>query len=258
MTEYQWEDAGNFGTLYEELFVPALFLPWGEKSVEAAAIKPGETVLDAACGTGVVARFAREKTSHVVGIDLSDAMLAAARELDSTVEWRQGDVTDMPFDANAFDVAICQFALMFFPDKTRALRELARVAKRLVVVVWQELDQSPGYREFVQLIRETAGSEPADVLASPFSLGDVATTRALFRDAGLSPTVATDATEARFSSIADWVTTDVRATPLTAHFDAQALEKLITAAQSTLSQYTDDSGVVRFPAPAHLFSCTTE
>lgn len=258
MTDYQWDDAGSFGRLYEELFVPSLFLDWGKKTAEAAQIQAGEKVLDAACGTGVVARFAREKTERVVGFDLSDAMLDAAREVDSKIEWRQGDINDMPFGDNEFDVAICQFALMFFPDKIRALREIARVSKRVVVVVWQSLDESPGYREFVQLIRDTVGAAPAAVLASPFSLGAIDETRKLFVEAGLSPTVATDETVARFPSIPAWVTTDVRATPLTTHFDEEALEKLINAAQTALAEYADESGAVRFPAPAHLFSCDTE
>ena len=254
MTDYKWSDPGSFGKLYEELFVPSLFLDWGRKTVEAAQIQAGDKVLDAACGTGAAARFAREKTEHVVGFDVSEAMLEAAREVSPSIDWRQGDVSDMPFDDNEFDVAMCQFALMFFPDKAGALRELARVSQRIVVAVWQELDQSPGYREFVALIKDIAGVEPASVLASPFSLGDIDATSALFTEAGLVPTVQTDATTATFPSIRAWITTDVRATPLTEHFDDDALEELIVAGEMALAEYADEGGAVSFPAPAHIFT----
>ena len=66
---------------YEAMFVPALFGEWAAHTVEAADLEPGQSVLDVACGTGVVARAAADVVgpARVVGIDLNDSMLAVAR-----------------------------------------------------------------------------------------------------------------------------------------------------------------------------------
>ena len=69
---------------YEAKFVPALFAEWAPHLLDAAGVQPGQTVLDVACGTGVVARAARERLAGngtVVGVDLNEAMLTVARRL---------------------------------------------------------------------------------------------------------------------------------------------------------------------------------
>src|SRR5688572_27748780 len=117
--------------VYESKFVPAVFAEWAPHLVEAAGVAPGQAVLDVACGTGVVARTAADRMGgkgRVVGLDLNDGMLAVAGRLRPDIEWRQGDAAELPFDAGSFDVVLCQSALMFFPDRARALREMARVA----------------------------------------------------------------------------------------------------------------------------------
>src|SRR5262249_21288640 len=76
-------------------FVPAVFAAWPPQLVAIAGIKRGHAVLDVACGTGIVARTAADRLgagSHVVGLDLNEAMLAVARRVRPELEWRQGDV----------------------------------------------------------------------------------------------------------------------------------------------------------------------
>ena len=117
--------------VYEARFVPAIFGEWAPHLVEAAGVAPGQAVLDVACGTGVVARTAADRMGgrgRVVGLDLNEGMLAVAGRLRPDIEWRQGDAAELPFEAGSFDAVLCQAALMFFPDRARALREMARVA----------------------------------------------------------------------------------------------------------------------------------
>ena len=85
---------------YEERFVPALFRQWVEPVLQAAAVGPGDRVLDVACGTGVVARAAAERVAPdgtVTGIDLNPAMLAVARRIAPEIDWREGDAAALPF-----------------------------------------------------------------------------------------------------------------------------------------------------------------
>ena len=137
--------------VYEARFVPAIFGEWAPHLVEAAGVAPGQAVLDVACGTGVVARTAADRMGgrgRVVGLDLNEGMLAVAGRLRPDIEWRQGDAAELPFEAGSFDAVLCQSALMFFPDRAGALREMARVATpggTVAVQVWDRLEAQEGF-----------------------------------------------------------------------------------------------------------------
>src|SRR6266545_1405550 len=82
----QWQVAGNAAETYERALVPAVFAAWASLVIALADPKPGERVLDIACGTGVVARLAAERVGHtgnVVGLDLNPGMLAVAASVAS-------------------------------------------------------------------------------------------------------------------------------------------------------------------------------
>jgi SAM-dependent methyltransferase len=253
--DYEWTDSEGFAQFYESYFVPALFGDWGELTVSAGKLQAGERVLDVACGTGVVARCAGRFTESVVGVDLSDDMLSVAAKMAPAIKWQKGDAQQLPFDDGTFDVVFSQFALMFFSDQIAALKEMRRVGGRVVVTVWDALERSPGYREFVYLLNRDCGPDPAAVLSSPFNLGDTKKLASLFETAGLTLTIETKQTIARFPSIEGWVTTDVRATPMSDMFDDSALKSLIESAKVYLSEYENDDGTVSFPAPAHIVTC---
>jgi SAM-dependent methyltransferase len=101
--------------------------------VRHAGIKPGQRVLDVACGTGVVAVTAAGRGAQVTGLDLTPELLAVARENARVaaveVDWREGDVEQLPFEAAAFDVVVSQFGHMFAPRPDVAIREMLRVLK---------------------------------------------------------------------------------------------------------------------------------
>jgi ubiquinone/menaquinone biosynthesis C-methylase UbiE len=103
--------------VYDEFFVPALFQPWAGRVVDEARVKPGDAVLDVACGTGVVARIAAESVGpmgSVAGLDLNEGMLAVAARRSPGVHWHHGRAEEMPFESDFFDAVVCQFGLMFF------------------------------------------------------------------------------------------------------------------------------------------------
>jgi ubiquinone/menaquinone biosynthesis C-methylase UbiE len=78
-----------------------------------------------------VARLAvqRGHAGRLVGIDFNTAMLAVARAKSTAVEWAEGSAPDLPFEANSFDVVLCQLELQFFPDRLLALKQMVRVLK---------------------------------------------------------------------------------------------------------------------------------
>jgi SAM-dependent methyltransferase len=101
--------------------------------VKHAGITPGQRVLDVACGTGVVAVTAARLGAHVTGLDLTPELLTVARENSRVasvdIEWHEGDVEKLPFEAGAFDVVVSQFGHMFAPRPDMAVGEMLRVLK---------------------------------------------------------------------------------------------------------------------------------
>ncbi len=117
----------HFAPLQAVTTVPAARL------VRHARIRAGDRVLDAGCGTGVVAVTSALRGAAVTGLDLTPELLVVARDnariARVDVEWREGDVEQLPFDANAFDVVVSQFGHMFAPRPDVAVREMLRVLK---------------------------------------------------------------------------------------------------------------------------------
>jgi SAM-dependent methyltransferase len=126
-------------------------------------------------------------SGRVIGLDLNEGMLAVARRLRPEIDWRQGDALDLPFAERAFDVVVSQFALMFFPDRPLALREMWRVLApggRLAVAVCAPLEETKGYGLFADILRREAGEDAAAIVEGYFALGDEAELLRLARAAG--------------------------------------------------------------------------
>lgn len=123
---------GSAAASYERYFVPAIGAPLAADLVEAAALQPGERVLDVACGTGIVTRLAAERlgdSGRVAGTDVNPGMLEVARSAaDGTpIEWHEANAESLPLADESFDVVLCQMGLQFIPNKLAALREMRRV-----------------------------------------------------------------------------------------------------------------------------------
>lgn len=177
----------NFAEMYERFLVAPLFRPWAELLLDRAQPRPGERVLDLACGTGIVARLARERLQGrgtITGVDLSAQMLAVAQSLDPQVTWREGSALALPFaDGETFDLILCQQGLQFFPDKPAAAREMRRVLApggRIAIASWCPLAQAPLFRELHRAGEALLGP----VLDQRFSYGDAQVLEQLLKDAG--------------------------------------------------------------------------
>ncbi len=118
--------------IYEEFYLPALFLEWAPRMAAAAGVGPNQRVLDVACGTGVLARALAERVKPrgaVTGLDINEGMLAVARRKAPEIDWRHGAAEALPFADGSFDVVVSQFALMFFQDRAKAIGEMLRALR---------------------------------------------------------------------------------------------------------------------------------
>jgi SAM-dependent methyltransferase len=244
---------------YEARFVPALFAEWAPHLVEAAGVAPGQAVLDVACGTGVVARTAADRMGgrgRVAGVDLNQGMLAVAGRLRPDIEWHQADAAALPFPDGSFDAVLCQSALMFFPDRVGALREMARVAAAgwtVAVQVWDQLEAQAGYGALYAAFTRHLGPMAAELGGSFWALGDLELLGSLFEAAGLAVTgTRTRAGTARFPSAADAVTTELDASPLAAGIDQATRRRVLDAGIKAMGPFVVEGGRVELPIRGHL------
>jgi ubiquinone/menaquinone biosynthesis C-methylase UbiE len=179
--------ATTFTEIYERVLVRPLFRPFAEQLMAHLAVTRGDSVIDVACGTGIVARVARERLgpdARVVGVDVSPAMLAVARDVDRTIDWRLGNATDLPVTAaEHFTVVTCHQGLQFMPDKAAAIGEMRRVLApggRVAIGTWRSLEDLSAVRELNAAVEQYVGPT-TDVR---HSFGDASALARLLVDAG--------------------------------------------------------------------------
>lgn len=130
---YRTSYGGTPAENYQRYFVPSIGAPVADDLIAIAGLRPGERVLDVACGTGVVTRLAARQVGaegSVAGLDVNPGMLAVARSAtppEIAVDWHEASAESMPLPDEAFDVVLCQMGLQFVPNKLAALREMRRV-----------------------------------------------------------------------------------------------------------------------------------
>ncbi|MFW7343897.1 class I SAM-dependent methyltransferase [Pollutimonas sp. H1-120] len=162
--------------VYERYLSRAIADPWTRVLLELALPKPGERVLDIACGTGSVARQVAPMvgiSGQVLALDINSEMLEVGRAQPSpagaSILWQEGDATRLELPGDAFDLVLCQQGFQFFPDRVASGREMRRVLRdggRAVISVWQSLSRHPLYEELF--------TATARVLDAPISDVDVA------------------------------------------------------------------------------------
>jgi SAM-dependent methyltransferase len=249
---------------YERLFVPALFGQWAPRVADAAGIGPGDRVLDVACGTGVLAREAASRvgpSGSVAGLDANPGMLAVARRRSPQIDWQQGSAERLPYTDRSFDRVVSQFGLMFFGDRTGAVREMLRVLRpvgRIAVAVWDAIERAPGFADEAALFERLIGREAADAVRTPFALGDRAELERLFGVAGAAEiAVSTQRGTARFPDVQTMVVSDLRGwLPAMGVLPTEAqIERVVGEADRALRAHVAPDGSIAFDAHAHVVTC---
>lgn len=149
MTERDKDFVGSIPEIYDAYLVPLIFETYARDLAERVGVLDPASVLETAAGSGVVARALASKLSSeavYTVTDLNQPMLdhaASQQATDSRITWRQADAMALPFDDESFEVVVCQFGVMFYPDRIAGYSEAYRVLKpggTLIFNVWDRIE----------------------------------------------------------------------------------------------------------------------
>ncbi|MEO7152783.1 MAG: class I SAM-dependent methyltransferase [Burkholderiaceae bacterium] len=165
--------AGSIPQLYEQYLVPLIFDPYARDLTERAVSLVPSAVLEIAAGTGAVTRQLAARLPAdvaIVSTDLNQAMLDHAMSVGTSraVTWRQADAMSLPFGDNSFDLVVCQFGAMFFPDKAAAFAEARRVLRpggTFLFNVWDRIEDNEFADCVTQAMARLFPSDPPRFLA---------------------------------------------------------------------------------------------
>lgn len=188
--------AGSIPEIYDRYLVPLIFERFAADLAERIAALAPRTVLETAAGSGVVTRALARRLGPDVGLvvtDLNQPMLdyaARRQDPDHRITWQQADALTLPFEDGAFDVVVCQFGVMFFPDRTAGYAEARRVLRAggsFLFNAWDEIEAN----DFAHVVTAAAAAvfpdDPPGFLARiPHGYHDVEVIRADLKAAGFA------------------------------------------------------------------------
>jgi SAM-dependent methyltransferase len=163
--------AGSIPRIYQTSLVPLIFEPFAADLAARVSLLHASRILEIAAGTGVVTReLAAKTTASIVATDLNQAMLDEAEAVGAPrpVEWRQADASALPFADGEFDAVVCQFGVMFFPDKPRAFSEARRVLRPggvFLFNVWDEISENDFAETITTALANVFPEDPPRFLA---------------------------------------------------------------------------------------------
>jgi ubiquinone/menaquinone biosynthesis C-methylase UbiE len=242
--------AGSIPELYERFLVPLIFESYARDLAKRIAAAAPRDVLETAAGTGVLTRAMASRlpaAARIVATDLNAPMLdqAAKRQAgDRKIEWRQADALALPFPAASFDVVVCQFGAMFFPDKIAAYKEARRVLRsggHLIFNVWDRISENEFADVVTQALAAVVPDDPPRFLARiPHGYHDVEQIRRELNAAGFSD-VSADAVDqtSKAPSPRDVAVAYCQGTPLRNEIearDASGLEHATSQATAALTR----------------------
>jgi len=184
---------GSIPENYDRYLGPVLFEPYAQDLVERVKVPEGGRLLEIACGTGIVTRHLRNRlppSVKIVATDLNEAMITYARQKfrpDENVEWKPTDALDLPFGDESFDAVVCQFGLMFFPDKQLGVSEAFRVLKpggQYIFSVWDAIERVDLAKATETVIKQFFPDNPPDFYDIPFSFHEQDRLRSVLTTAG--------------------------------------------------------------------------
>jgi SAM-dependent methyltransferase len=178
--------AGSIPEFYDRYLGPLIFEPYAVDLAARVARLAPKRLLETAAGTGIATRAlaqALPETASIVATDLNRTMVdfGAAKTRAANVSWRQADALSLPFEDGAFDAVVCQFGVMFFPDKRAGYREALRVLApggRFVFNVWDRIEDNEVPRLVTDAVAALFPGDPPRFLArTPHGHHDTAAIR---------------------------------------------------------------------------------
>ncbi len=228
--------AGSIPKLYDTYLVPLIFEPYASNLAQRLATTSGR-LLEIAAGTGVVTRALAAtlpKSVQIVATDLNQAMLdhAATFDLGRPIEWRQADAMQLPFEDGTFDAVVCQFGVMFFPDKARAFSEARRVLRSggvFLFSVWDRIEHNEFADAVTNALESVFPADPPRFLArTPHGYHDVSAVEQDLAKGGFTapPRIETVAARSRAESARVPAIAYCEGTPLRSEIEARDAARL--------------------------------
>ncbi len=230
-------DSSAMAGIYAQYVVPTILGPWTIETLQHAQPRPGDTVLDVACGTGIVTFDVAQLVGplgRVVGVDTDRGMLAIAERIRKARNMQQVSVREMNaqqlgFTDGVFDRVVCQHALMYFDDKARAVREMYRVLSRggrMVLTAWGTRAGNPHEAILAEAFRAYLPEEPT-FFSTLFSVGERGKIEEVLREAGVKNNAIVERVQrsATFPSTEAYWQGSVYGRPLGAIFDKLPADK---------------------------------
>jgi len=184
---------GDIPSHYDAGLGPNIFFDYADKIAKLSGEKAASNVVELAAGTGIVSRRLRDALSpetRLVVTDLNAPMLDIARSKFSDndrVEFKVANAMNLPFESSEFDLIVCQFGVMFFPDKPASYREVARVLRpggHYIFNVWGPMSENPYSQMAYGVTAKFFPDNPPGFYKVPFHYGDPADVRADLTIAG--------------------------------------------------------------------------
>lgn len=260
--------AGSIPSLYDSCLGPLIFEPYAADLASRLSSLTSGRVLETAAGTGIVTRALLRSlpdSVNIVATDLNQPMLdhAAAQTSSSQVTWQKVDAQALPFADHTFDAVVCQFGVMFFPDKEKAYREARRVLKpggRLIFNVWDRIEHNEFADAVTVAMADVFPDDPPLFLArTPHGYHDKQTILDQVRNAGFAEiSFDTVTRRSKAPSCREPAAGYCQGTPLRSEIearDATRLDKATEAASRRISERFGD-GPVDGKIQAHVITAT--
>jgi ubiquinone/menaquinone biosynthesis C-methylase UbiE len=223
--------AGPVPQVYDRLLVPLIFQPYAEDMAARVMSLHPSRILELAAGTGALTRAMAERLdgASIVATDLNQPMLdLAAAQLpgEGRVVWRQADALELPFADESFDIAACQFGVMFFPDKPKSHREVRRILRpdgRYLFNVWDAI-ASNDFTATLQdaLVEAFPADPPRFIERTPHGYHDLGTIELDLMAGGFAkPVIERVEKRARADSAMDVATGFCQGTPIRGEIEAR-------------------------------------
>ncbi|HRI78679.1 MAG TPA: class I SAM-dependent methyltransferase [Cyclobacteriaceae bacterium] len=186
--------SGSIPENYDRYLGPLLFEPYAMDIVSRIRKEKVTNIVELACGTGRVTKYLFRYftgSAKITATDLNADMIAVARKqvLDRSINWMTADMQELPFQDNTFDLAVCQYGIMFVPDKPKAIREIARVLKKGSIFhfnTWDKIENNGVPWIAKKTVTDYFNGEEPSFYAVPFSMHDPEEIRSLMMENGFS------------------------------------------------------------------------
>ena len=254
MADTSSQFAGSIPELYDRCMGPVMFQPYADdlsrRVAERVQVGP---VLETACGTGILTRRLRERLApsvRLVASDLNQPMIDHARASvwsTSPIEWQLADCTRMPFEIGSFGAVVCQFGMMFPPDKPAAVREARRVlvpGGLFAFNTWDGLAGNPYADAIWQTVLSFFPMDPPQFFRVPYGFNDPAFWRDLLAANGfVDVTHEAVELEARGATAANLATGLIQGSPLSHEIAARggSFDEIVEAATAALVRLGGDA-----------------